>query len=187
MLSDFALSGCAWLHLGETCLVEDRKPCADILISEKPPRAVKLAALELQTCLAKITGATLPITTRPQASVACHIYVGKSEYTDALKISDEGLKFGAFRMISGKDYLALLGHDKDIAELSEYAAHSPGDEKRALKAWDEHTGEHWGSPYSTVGGDDWGGYSWPVGIWERDERGSLNAVYAFLYGLGVRF
>ncbi len=36
LLSVLALSGCAWLHLGETCLVKDGKPCADIVISEKP-------------------------------------------------------------------------------------------------------------------------------------------------------
>ena len=145
---------------GKTCLIEGGKPNADIVIADKPARAAKLAALELQTYLAKISGATLPITTRLQTNAAVHIYVGRSEYTDTLKISDEGLKYGAFRMVSGKDYLALLGHDKDIA-MSEYAARtaSPAEGQRAQKAWDARTGKNWATPCAIA----WWGYS-PRGI-----------------------
>ncbi len=180
LLSIFVLSGCAWLHLGETCLIEDGKPRADIVISEKPPRAVKLAALELRAYIEKISGTKLAITTAPGPDVPAHIYVGRSAYTDKLNVSDEGLNGGAFRMVSGKDYLVLLGHDKDFA-LSKYAARYYPDPE-ALKAWDERTGEHWGNV-----APGWRGYSPTVGIWELDERGTLNAVYEFLRGLGVRW
>ncbi len=180
LLSVFVLSGCAWLHLGETCLVEDGKPCADIVISGKPSRAAKLAALELRTYMEKICGAKFQIVTAPGTDVPAHIYVGRSAYTDKLNISDEGLKGGAFRMVSGKDYLVLLGHDKDFA-LSKYAARYYPDPE-ALKAWDERTGEHWGNV-----AQGWWGYSPTVGIWEMDERGTLNTVYEFLRGLGVRW
>ena len=165
---------------GEAYLVKDGNPCADIVIAARPTRAAKLAALELCTYIEKISGAKFQILTAPGTDVSAHIYVGKSEYTDQLKVTDEGLKGGAFRMVSGKDYLVLLGHDKDFA-LSEYAAHGNPD-PQALKAWDERTGEHWGNP-----APGWWGYSPTIGMWELDERGTLNAVYEFLRGLGVRW
>ena len=145
---------------GEAYLVKDGKPRADIVIAEKPPRSVKLAAGELQTYIEKISGAKLAITSSPGSDVPAHIYVGRSAETDKLKISDEGLKYGAFRMVSGKDYLALLGHDKDIA-MSEYAARtaSPAEGQRAQKAWDARTGKNWATPCAIA----WWGYS-PRGI-----------------------
>ncbi len=167
---------------GETKLVDNGHAQADIVISDKPTRAVKLASTELQAYLEKISGAKLEIVTAPGATVPTHIYVGRSEYTDKLKITDEGLKYGAFRMVSGKDYLVLLGHDKDFT-LPQYTARSQDDQQRALKEWDERTGEHWGNPSTGW----WGGYSPTVNIWELDERGSLNAVYEFLRGLGMRW
>ena len=182
LLSVCMLSGCVGLDLfGGPSLVKDRQPCADIVISEKPPRAVKLAAAELQTYIAKISGAKLPIATAPGTNVSTHIYVGRSEYTDKLKISDEGLKGGAFRMLSGKDYLVLLGHDKDFT-LSTYEARNYKDTQRAFKEWDARTGEHFGNPAPAC----WG-YSPQVDWWEFDERGTLNAVYEFLRGLGARW
>ena len=174
----------AWYNFfSQPCLVKDGQLRADIVIAAKPTRAAKLAALELHTYIEKISGAKLPIVTTPGTDASTHIYVGKSEYTDRLNISDEGSKGGAFRMVSGKDYLVLLGHDKDFA-LSEYVAHYqvPAEVERAHKAWDAHTGEHFGNPMQS-----WGDYSYTTGIGERDERGTLNAVYEFLRGLGVRW
>ncbi len=167
---------------GEAYLVQDGKPGADIVISDKPARAVKLASAELQTYLEKISGAKLAITTTPGTDVPAHIYVGRSDYTDKLNISDEGLKSGAFRMVSGKDYLVLLGHDKDFVSPP-YMSRSAADKPRALKEWDERTGEHWGNP-----GEEWT-QSWiiPDRLDSFDERGTLNAVYEFLRGLGVRW
>ncbi len=168
---------------GEAYLVKDGKPCADIVISDKPARAVKLASAELQTYIEKISGAKLAITNTPGADVPAHIYVGRSAETDKIKISDEGLKGGAFRMVSGKDYLVLLGHDKDCTP-DQYDSHTPDPaaNQRALPAWDERTGEHWGNPSPGRGR-----YSPKVDLWEFDERGTLNAVYEFLRGLGVRW
>ena len=98
---------------GEAYLVKDGKPCADIVIADKPPRMVKLAAEELQTYIEKISGAKLSISNAPGLDAPAHIYVGRSAETDKLKISDEGLKHGAFKMVSGENWLALLGHDSD--------------------------------------------------------------------------
>ncbi len=169
---------------GEAYLVKDGKPCADIVISDKPARAVKLAAAELQEYIEKISGAKLAITTTPGTDVPAHIYVGRSAYTDTLKIADEGLKDGAFRMVSGKDYLVLLGHDKDFV-LPPYLSRSAAEKPSALKDWDERTGEHWANP-----ADDWRYLDYRrdhVDLHEFDERGTLNAVYEFLRGLGARW
>ena len=173
-------SGCAIFDFDKTKLVDEGKSCADIVISDKPTRAVKLAAGELQTYIEKISGAKLAITNAPGADVPAHIYVGRSAHTDKLNITDDGLKCGAFRMVSGKDYLVLLGHDKDFT-LSEYADRQYPD-PQALKAWDERTGEHWVNP-----APNWTGYSPIIDMWELDERGTLNAVYEFLRSLGVRW
>ena len=172
-------SGWAWFRFfSKPYLVEDGNPCADIVISEKPSRAAKLAAWELRTYIEKISGAKLAITSSPGSDVPAHIYVGRSTYTDKLNITDEGLKWGAFRMVSGKDSLVLLGHDKDFI-LSEYADHQYPDPK-ALKAWDERTGEHWLCPINDgCCGKNWQGYSPAVSIWEQDERGTLNSLKGY--------
>ena len=174
------LVGCTIFNFDKTRLVDEGKSCADIVISDRPTRAVKLAAGELQTYIEKISGAKLAITNAPGADVPAHIYVGRSAHTDKLNITDDGLKCGAFRMVSGKDYLVLLGHDKDFT-LSEYADRQYPD-PQALKAWDERTGEHWVNP-----APNWTGYSPIIDMWELDERGTLNAVYEFLRSLGVRW
>ena len=172
VLLALTFSGCAVFNFGEPKLVDHGQAQADIVISAMPTRAVKLAALELRTYIEKISGAKLAIATAPGPDVPVHIYVGRSAETDRLKITDEGLKCGAFRMVSGKDWLVLLGHDKDCTPL----------QYDSKKEWDERTGEHWGNPAPGRGG-----YSATVGLWEFDERGTLNAVYEFLRGLGVRW
>ena len=184
VISALMFSGCALFNCGGTKLVDEGKPCADIVIAEKPPRGVKLAASELQTYIEKISGAKLAITTSPGADVPAHIYVGRSAYTDKLNIMDEGLKHGAFRMVSGKGWLVLLGYDKDFV-IPQYVARSYADIPRALKEWDERTGEHWGNPYA--GARLYREYNAPVGVSMYDERGSFNAVCEFLRSLGVRW
>ena len=87
-------SGCKFAELGKPAIVKNGRPCADIVISENPPRAVKLAALELQLYIQKISGAVLPVASSPQTNFAFHIYVGKSAWTDKLNIYSEGLKHG---------------------------------------------------------------------------------------------
>ena len=167
---------------GESWIVKNGQPQAEIVIADKPPRMVKLAAEELQAYIEKISGAKLPISTAPTNTMPVKIYVGKSQYTDALKLSNEGLKDGAFRMVSGPNWLALLGHDSDFTPPKLYSViHS--DSARMLKEFDALTGETWGDAH-------WNLFKRKdpkTGWWETDERGSLNAVHEFLRGLGVRW
>ncbi len=167
---------------GEVYLVKDGRPCAEIVICEQPPRMTQLAASELQENLLKISGARLPITTALSEGCPAQIYVGKSAHTDRLKISDESLKYGAFRIVSGDNWLALVGHDADFAPREPWG-HSHQDRFRALKEWDALTGETWGNPMLSVHRR----YSPKLKIWEADQRGSFNAVNEFLRSLGARW
>ena len=197
------LSVCAWMAaksaFAETYLIKDGKPQADIVIADKPPRMVKLAAEELQAYIEKISGAKLAITNAPGTNVPAHIYVGRSAETDKLKITDEGLKHGAFKMVSGENWLALVGHDSDYTPPRYWSGGSLASAGflAYLKLWDADMetwaqgkgvkleGEKWSSPY--IYQTCWREYSSKMGIWEKDERGSLNAVYAFLRDLGIRW
>jgi len=199
VLLALTFSGCAIFNFAGTKLVDDGNPCADIVIADKPPRMVKLAAEELQAYIEKISGTKLAITNVPGTNVPAHIYVGRSAETDKLKITDEGLKHGAFKMVSGENWLALVGHDSDYTPPRYWSGGSLASAGflAYLKLWDADMetwaqgkgvkleGEKWSSPY--IYQTCWREYSSKMGIWEKDERGSLNAVYAFLRDLGIRW
>jgi len=164
-------------------IVRDGQAHAEIVISSRPPRTVKLAASELKTYVAKISGAGLAIVTKPSSGCPVQIHVGKSAHTERLGLSEEGLKYGAFRMVSGKNWLALVGHDHDFTPPEPHAR-SRKDLPRMMREWDKLTGEKWANP---VGGRMIRYYSSKVGLWQADRRGSLNAVHEFLRSLGVRW
>jgi hypothetical protein len=165
---------------GEVFLVKDGQPNAEIVISDNPSRTTRLAASELQTYLEKISGGKLPVTNVASHAVPVKLYVGKSKYTDELKLSDGGLKYGAYRMASGKDWLVLLGYDQDFKTRDNFIGDEAGRPKYYEK-WDALTLGKWSNPV------DRDQYSDAVKISAFDGRGSLNAVYAFLGGLGVRW
>jgi len=163
-------------------IVEEGRPRAEIVIAEKPPRMVTLAARELQEYVRKISGAELPIVTEPGDEQPVKIYIGKSAHTDRLRVTDEGLKYGAFWMVSGPRWLVLLGHDFDF-EPKEPWAHKRSDQPRAQEKWDELTGAAWLNPMRSL----WRQYHRQTGIWFHDQGGSFNAVCEFLRMLGVRW
>lgn len=167
----------------ETFIVKDGQSNAEIIIPEKPTRSLKLAATELQTYIEKISGAKLPVSNIVNSAVPVKIYVGKSKYTDELKLSDEGLTCGAFKMVSGDNWLAFLGQDKDFKELPTYIKAKDG-HPFYYEEWDALTGGKWGNIMLA-----WPGarYSPAANISDLDERGSLNAVYEYLRGLGIRW
>ncbi|MCA1808077.1 MAG: DUF4838 domain-containing protein [Kiritimatiellia bacterium] len=167
-------------------LVQDGAARAQIVIAENPPRMVSLAAQELQEHLNKISGAELPIVHEPSADLPVKVYVGRSRFTDELGITDEGLKYGAFRMVAGADWLVLLGRDFDFVPPESVPANRR-DDARALAEWDRLTADRtdtaWGNPMGSI----WRSFNEPMQIWAHDEGGSLNAVYEFLRMLGVRW
>jgi len=172
------------LHAADTLVVENHQPRAEIIIAEKPARMAKLAAKELQTYVEKISGAKLPILTMPTGKGIVPIFIGKSVHTDALKITDEGLKHGAFTMKSDGHSLVLLGHDSDYAPREPWP-HNAKDNERVLREWDALTAETWGLDINWL--QLYKQQNKELDVWEQDERGSLNAVHEFLRGLGVRW
>jgi len=61
--------------LGEAYIVKDGEPNAAIVISDQAVPITKLAAKELQVYIRRITGARLPVTTRPAQDVPVRIPV----------------------------------------------------------------------------------------------------------------
>ena len=182
-------------------LVRDGKPQAQIVIAEKPPRTTRLAAQELRRYVEKISGAKLPIVTAPTGGAPVKIYVGRSPHTDRLKVSADGLKCGAYRIVSGADWLALIGQDTDFTPIEPWPkGYHDIRSGKMQQAWNKITGAQWGYPYSQLH-KHYSGRNYLFGtpketktdkkgnvnVWTYDERGSFNAVCGFLRVLGVRW
>ncbi len=171
------------LHAADTFLIEKGQPRAEIIIAEKPARMTKLAAKELQTYLEKISGAKLEVRTAPTAGKA-HIFLGKSSHTEALKLATNGLENGAFRMASGADWLALVGPDDDFVPIEPWGRmRSTAEQARVNREFDTITGDTFWNNFSGL----YMRYHQKLDVWDYDDAGTLNAVYAFLRGLGVRW
>ncbi|HRU05129.1 MAG TPA: DUF4838 domain-containing protein, partial [Candidatus Brocadiia bacterium] len=186
----------------EGFIVKDGQPCAEIIISDKPLRSARLAAHELQLYVEKITGAKLVIATQPSGGALGQVYVGRSSHTDKLNITPDGLKDGAYKMVSGKNWLVLIGEDTDFTPTEPWARnHGDVRSGKLQEAWTKIVGAPYGVPDAglfksrlKVPGD-WGaptatvttGKMEPMEIWMQDERGSYNAVCGFLRKLGVRW
>ncbi len=176
-------------------LTENGEPRAEIILSEKPQRSARLAAQELQDQIAKISGARLPILTQPTGK-AVKVFVGASAQSP---VKADGLQHGAYRIVTGADWMALVGDDTDFTPTAPFAQGN-GDIKRAQAEWEKLTDSHWGMPAT-------GTYKYrlrlpgrtgkPEGVvaeknetfdvWGLDERGSFNAVCGFLHKLGARW
>lgn len=167
--------------LGAPLLVADGQPRAEIVVAETPKRLAKLAASELQAYLEAISGATLPIVTEP-SSDRLAIYVGESEYTKQLGIATDGLRHGAYHQKSGDTWLALVGGDRDYEPIEPWARNHK-DRERAQQEWEQITGKSWHNPMDSV----FRSYNRELDLWTFDEGGSLQAVYAWLRELGVRW
>jgi len=118
--------GCAALHEGNAVhtagspfsLTRDGTPACTIVLSANPTPAARLAALELQFHVLKITGAELPIRTDSENVTGSRVLIGESAATRALGF--KGLDFApqeyliAFR----PDTLILIGRDWEDTEAN---------------------------------------------------------------------
>jgi hypothetical protein len=177
------LSSMAAVHAEGTFLIEQGQARAEIIIAEKPARMTKLAAKELQTYVQKISGAKLEIVTQKHEGKA-HVFVGRSRFTEELKLDTGGLKNGAFRMVSGVDWLVLLGPDEDFIPIEPWGRmRNTAEQARVNAEFDKITGDtfwnHFGYIYTR--------YHKDLDVWDYDDAGTLNAAYEFLRSLGVRW
>ena len=175
---------CSGFVGAEPLIIGDTQPRAEIIIAEHPPRAVKFAASELQTYIEMITGGRLGIVTVPTDDAPVKIYVGESDYTRSLGVTAEGLERDAFRMVSGPNWLALVGRDQDFTPIEPWARSHTDWLRKKQPQWEALAGHPWLNP---VAAGIYRDYNKELDIWNYDSRGSLNAVYAFLRSLGVRW
>ena len=170
-------------------IVENGKPNAVIVTSDNPSRSTRWAAKELQETIEKISGAKLPIAQRPGAGV--NVYVGESPHLRQLGITAKGLKHGAYRVVSGDNWLALIGDDSEFVPAEPWAKNN-GDRRKLQPRWEEASGLPYGVPN---GGMYKNRRLMPADLakeereyfWGFDERGSYNAVCGFLRDLGARW
>jgi hypothetical protein len=198
----FVATSMAWLAIpaaAQPLLVENGQPRAEIIISDKPQRTVRLAAQELQDGIRKISGARLPIVTQPTGK-AVKIFVGASSHSP---VKAEGLLQGAYRIATGADWMALVGEDTEFMPIEPWSkGHADFRAGTAQSEWERITGALWGLPNwqafkeqfrlpgETGLSDDQrqpGQKLAPLSLWGYDERGSFNAVCGFLMRLGVRW
>ncbi len=196
-----ALLVLAQIVLAEPFIVENGRPRAEIVIAEKPMRSVRIAADDLQTFVQKMSGARLPIVTEPSGR-AVKLFVGRSEHTDRLGVTAEGLKFGAYRISSGADWMVFMGEDSEFTPIEPWAkSRKEITSAKFHAAWDKITGDTLGPPQARLANHV---FTLPADLgapeamnaalkgktvehWDYDERGSLNAVCGFLMKLGVRW
>ncbi len=166
----------------EAFIVKNGKTNAEIVIAKDSPRSTHLAAKDLQHYIEKISSAKLKIVTEPSDAVEVKIYVGRSSHTDKLNITADGLKYGAYRIVSGDKWLVLIGDDTDFVP-HELHSLTVQDRARSRAEFDLLTKARWAQPIDKIDRK----YHAETGWWQGDQRGSLNAAYDFLRSLGVRW
>lgn len=183
VITALLLASLAPLRGADAFVVEEGQPRAEIVIADRPARMAKLAARELQSYVAKMSGATLPVVTARSEGKAA-VFVGRSRFTDELGLWTKELQHGAFRMASGENWLALLGADKDFVPIEPWGRKRDKDEAARVNAeWDRVTGDAFWNPASEL----YQRYHPELDIWETDDAGTFNAVNEFLRGLGCRW
>lgn len=188
-------------------LVEKGQPRAEIVISETLPRTVRLAADDLQSYVEKMTGAHLPIVTDAEAGSdekgqTTRLYLGRSRFTDELGITAEGLRYGAYRIVSGDGWMVFIGDDSEFTPREPWPRSNKdiatGDLQRS---WEAVSKGPWKVPDRTMWKDrrrlpasvglpdatPRPGARELLDTWFYDERGTFNAVSAYLQKLGVRW
>ncbi len=165
----------------EILIISDKLVNAEIIISASAPRLVNLAASEFQSHVKKITGKELPIHTQHTSKYPVKIYIGKSIYTQQLKLQSE-YKEESFQIKSGKNWLALVGDDKDFVPQPPFSLRR-SDQPVVRAAWQKQTNSNWSSPRENL----FKFYNKELKIWQMDKGGSLNAVYELLRSWGVEW
>jgi hypothetical protein len=160
----------------QSFLVQGSVAQADIVVDENASNMVILAADLFQMYTYNMTNATLPISNEPNASYSYHVYIGQSNYTDALNITSDGCENGGYKIESGEDYLVFIGQD-DVGNVPvalsevEWSASLPEND-----TWDDTYPLSISNTYNS-----------PYDINSYDGKGSMNAMHAFLHDQGVRW
>ena len=174
-------------------IVKNGEARAEIVLAEDAPRSTRFAARDLQVYLEKMSGAKLAVVSESSGKGLVKLFVGESAGTQALKLSAEGLEHGAYRLVSGSDWLAFLGDDTDFVPKEPWAKNNRDRVTgKYQREWEKASGTSFGVPN---GGMYKNRERMPAELtrepderyWTFDERGSFNAVCGFLKQLGVRW
>lgn len=106
----------AGAHAASISLTEDGTAATRIVIGEDAARTVRYAAQELQTYVARISGAELPIVEETpddlRGGVAAGIYLGESRAAARLRITASDLAPDGFRIATPEDgVMIIVGRD----------------------------------------------------------------------------
>ncbi len=104
--------------LVEITLVSEGKPGASIVVAQNPTPSARLAALELQYHIRKITGAVLPIRTDREEITGTRLLVGESKQTNALGIKGHDFKPLEYLIQFRPETIILIGRDWQDTEES---------------------------------------------------------------------
>ena len=181
-------------------IVSDGDPRAEIVIAQQPSRTQRLAARELQTYVHKISGAVLPIVSE-LGDQPVKIYIGQSQHTEKLGVTAEGLRHGAYQIVSAENHLVLIGDDTDFVPIEPWPRNNSDNASGKMQAaWNKITGKQWGfmnrqlhkhysGPNTRFGTatEEIADADGNIHVWSFDERGSFNAVCDLLRSLGVRW
>ncbi len=112
--------GCSGLngeHMGgkgvnaSFALAQDGKPACTIVVAEHPTPAARLAALELQSHILKITGAEVPIRTDSETVAGPRVLVGESAATRAMGFKGADFAPQEYLIAFRPETLILIGRD----------------------------------------------------------------------------
>ena len=115
LIISFAVICFSLVNAEAMVIVEKGIPRAKIVIAQQPTRTAEYAAKEFRDYIRKISGAELQIEraggyTGLRGDIN-YVFVGPSIYTKNLGIRVDNLKPDGFRIVSGNNWLALVGRD----------------------------------------------------------------------------
>ena len=162
-------------------LVHEASPACAIVIAEKPTPAARLAALEVQYHVLKISGAEIPIRSENDRVEGHRILVGESSATQQLGLRSEDFKPQEYLIAVRANAIILIGRDWEDTEANRRVEGRPmtGETLQATR----HKIDYW----KTVGCPDrsTGEMELP-GVY--DDQGTCLAAYDFLERFcGVRW
>jgi hypothetical protein len=96
--------------------------------------------------LRRSPGARLPIRVEPSGDVPVLIYVGESPHAAKLGVTADRLEHGAYRIASGKKWLALIGDDTDFTPKEPWAKNNSGRGEKLQAEWEKASGLPFAAP-----------------------------------------
>ena len=168
-------------HAETFALVQEGKPACSFVIAEKPTPAARLAALELQYHVLKITGAEIPIRSEREPVEGRRIFVGESSATRQFDLRSADFKPQEYLITFRTNTIVLLGRDWEDTEANRKVEGRPmaGETLQALR----HKVDFWktvGFPDRSTGEMELPGL--------HDDQGTCLATYDFLERFcGVRW